>query len=95
MRLPKPNQLVANALPGTVAANEGCRDVITGYSGTFGKRASGGTERFNNQTTQWRSKGAITVRLDGGPRTGTHARAREWASQARAPTCGPLAARPT
>jgi hypothetical protein len=35
--------------------------VITGYSGTFGKRASGQLERFNNQTAQWRGKGAITV----------------------------------
>jgi hypothetical protein len=41
------------------SAGEGCRDAITGYSGTFGKRA-GGLERFSNQTGQWRSKGAIT-----------------------------------
>ncbi|GBF88056.1 hypothetical protein Rsub_00768 [Raphidocelis subcapitata] len=41
------------------SAGEGCRDAVTGYSGTFGKRASS-MERFTNQTAQWRSKGAIT-----------------------------------
>lgn len=43
-----------------VSANDGCKDAVTGYSGTFGKRAAAGAERFNNQTAQWRAKGAIT-----------------------------------
>ncbi len=33
---------------------------ITGYSGTFGKRAPGHLDRFTNQTAQWRTKGPVT-----------------------------------
>lgn len=45
----------------TPPENDGCKDAITGYSGTFGKRNAGAVDRFNNQTAQWKSKGAITV----------------------------------
>lgn len=41
-------------------ASDGCVNTLTGYSGTFGRRAAGRLDRFSNQTAVWRAKGAVT-----------------------------------
>lgn len=61
-----PNNSAAYPNPAR-AANNGCTDVITGYSATYGARNAAKLTRFQNQTAQWRAKGAITVRGCGTP----------------------------